>query len=265
MIQSTLDKMNILEAYSGMDTLIHRLHPLTKVLTTLIYLVFLATFDRYTVGQLLPFVLFPMVILILSDIPLWPIVYRVFFVLPLALGIGIMQPFFDSHTFMIAGYTFSKGWLTFFSIVLKTLWMVTATLLLIATTGMENIAKALRMMKVPKSFVLQLILTYRYIGVLGDEVSRMLSAYSMKAPRHKGLHHTVWGSFMGHLILRTYDRGQRIYQSMILKGFDGEYMAGGEGHFTLMDYAYLILWSLLFLIMRTVDIPYRLGQLFLGG
>ena len=126
------------------------------------------------------------------------------------------------------GLIISRGWVTFLSILIKSCLSVGISLLLIATTGMDILAAALRMLKVPKIFVLQLLLTYRYISVLIEEVSRMMRAYTLRAPSQKGIHRSVWGSFVGQLILRTFDRAQRIYQSMALRGFKGEYHTGNN-------------------------------------
>lgn len=79
----------------------------------------------------------------------------------------------------------SRGWITFASILLKSLLTITAALILICTTGMDKLAAGLRMLKVPRLFVLQLLLTYRYISVLIEEVSRSIRAYKLRAPSKK--------------------------------------------------------------------------------
>ena len=63
----------------------------------------------------------------------------------------------------VAGIIINSGWITFLSLSIKILLTVVVSILLIATTGMENLACALRMIKVPKIFVMQILLTYRYI------------------------------------------------------------------------------------------------------
>lgn len=156
---------------------------------------------------------------------------------PLVLGIGILNPVFDHQVFAVGGLTLSMGWITFISVCLKCLLTVFAALLLIATTGMNNLAAALRMLRIPKLFVLQLLLTYRYISVLLEEVSLIWRAYSLRAPGQKGINWKVWGPLIGQLILRTFDRAQRVYQAMCLRGFTGEYNTGSQKRLTLWDLA----------------------------
>jgi cobalt/nickel transport system permease protein len=92
----------------------------------------------------------------------------------------------------------------------------------------------------------------------------MQRAYTMRAPGHKGVHRNVWGSFAGQLILRTFERAQRVYQSMSLRGFTGEYNTGAVSRVGMKDFAYLTGWSLFFIIARIYNIPMFIGSLFTG-
>lgn len=183
---------------------------------------------------------------------------------PFIIGIGILNPLFDHHTMVLGGFVISRGWVTFLSIFIKCGLTVTVSILLIATTGMDKLAVALRMIKIPKIFVLQILLTYRYISVLIEEVSRMMRAYSLRAPGQKGIHRSVWGSFSGQLILRTFDRANRVYQSMNLRGFTGEYNTGDISKICFKDFAYFAGWSLFFIIARIYNIPMLIGSLLTG-
>jgi len=74
----------------------------------------------------------------------------------------------------------------------------------------------------------------------------------------------VWGPFAGQLILRTFERAQRVYKSMILKGFAGEYNTGDAVKVSFRDYSYLAGWGLLFIAARIYNIPMLIGSLFIG-
>jgi cobalt/nickel transport system permease protein len=167
----------------------------------------------------------------------------------------------DQQVVHLGSLVISRGWVTFLAIFIKTGLTVTASLLLIATTGIENLCAALRMLKVPKIFVLQLLLTYRYISVLTEELSRMLRAYQLRAPGQKGIQRNAWGSFAGGLILRTFDRAQRVYASMSLRGFNGEYHPGSITAIRLKDFSYLVVWLSFFLFARLVNLPLLIGNL----
>ncbi|MEI6602755.1 MAG: cobalt ECF transporter T component CbiQ [Clostridia bacterium] len=248
-----LNNIRLLDDLARGETYLHRIHPLVKLLTTFVFLVSIISFDRFEIINLLPFLVYPMYIVFFAELPIRPILKRMLMVAPFVLSIGILNPIFDRN-----------GWLTFFSIVLKSLLTVSAGILLIATTGMERLSGALRILKVPKTFVLQLLLTYRYISVLIEEVGRMQRAYALRAPGQKGIQRSAWGSFAGQLVLRTFERAQRIYESMYLRGFEGEYHTGKTAQIMLQDVLYLICWSAYFLILRAYNVPYLIGNLLMG-
>lgn len=260
-IINSIYSMRLLDEAALKDTAVHRIHPLMKLLTTIAYLVIVVSFDKHETGRLLPFLFYPVMILTMAELPVLAVLKRILLVEPLILGIGILNPLFDRQIVDFAGLEIPGGWITFLSIFLKGSLTVTAALLLIATTGMDKLAQALRMLKVPRMFVLQLLLTYRYISVLLEEVGRSLKAYSMKAPQHKGIHRSAWGPLAGQLILRTFDRAQRVYQAMCMRGFSGEYKTGGAQKPGLRDLGYLTVWVLLFVIFKLYDIPLVIGSL----
>lgn len=263
-IMNSIFDMRLLDDLARKGTVIHRIHPLIKLLTTVIYLTVVVSFGRYEIIGLLPLLFFPVLVITLAELPLLPILKRMLLAAPFVVGIGILNPVFDHQVFMVGGLTISRGWITFFSIFLKCLLTVSAALLLIATTGMDRLASALRMLKIPRLFVLQLLLTYRYISVLMEEVSRILMAYSMRSPQQKGIQSKVWGSLTGQLILRTFERAQRVYLAMCLRGFAGEYNMGKNRRITVRDLAYLVGWSLFFALVRIYNIPMLIGSLLTG-
>jgi cobalt/nickel transport system permease protein len=66
---------------------------------------------------------------------------------------------------------------------------------------------------------------------------------------------------LGHLLLRTLDRAERIHQAMLARGFDGEIHLLRPLRFHLAEWAFLLGWTALFAVMRTVDVARLLGEL----
>ena len=90
----------------------------------------------------------------------------------------------------------------------------------------------------------------------------MTEAYRLRAPGQKGLHISAWGSFLGQLLLRSVDRGEELYGSMVLRGFRGEfhYAQVPPCRFSSVVYAVVSIGS--FLLARAVNVPAFLGSLF---
>jgi len=66
------------------------------------------------------------------------------------------------------------------------------------------------------------------------------------------------------MLLRTFDRAQRVYQAMCLRGFSGEYITGSSKKMNAGDLLFIVGWGLFLITMRTYDIPMLLGSLFTG-
>ena len=263
-IMRSLFSIRLLDDFSKKETFIHRIHPLVKLLTTIVYLSVVVSFERYEISRLMPFLFYPALTLALAEIPLEPILKRVLLIEPFIMGIGILNPFFDRYPLIIGGVAISRGWITFLSLIIKSGLTATAALLLVATTGIQSLALALRLLKIPKVFVSQFLLTYRYITVLMEEVFRRLRAYTLRSYHQKGVIRSAWGSLAGGLILRTYERARRVYQAMLLRGFSGEYHTGDNTKIRIQDLIYLTGWTLFFSIARIYDLPMLIGSLFTG-
>lgn len=254
-----------LDDLSTQKSFIHRLHPLSKLYTTLFFLITVVSFDKYEVTALFPLLIYPLSLIIIADLPLLMILKKVVLVEPLIIGIGIFSPLLDHNSVSIAGVTFSAGWINCLNIIIKCSLTVTAAVIYMAATGMDKIALSLRLIHVPKIFVLQLLLTYRYLSVLLEEVARITKAYRLRSAEQKGVHRKAWGSLMGQLILRSLARAERIYEAMRARGFNGEYHPGSFSRFTWKDVLYCLFWSLFFLAVRRYSIPHLLGTLITGG
>lgn len=242
-------------------TCIHNRHPLVKLVVTVGYLITVISYDKYEISNLIPFVFYPILLVILSEVPVAPVIKRIMMVEPFIIALGIFNPLFDRQTVMIGSISISAGWLVFLSIFIKSSLTVAAVVLLLATTGMENLAIALRMLHIPRIFVLQLLLTYRYISLLAEEVGRLLRAHELRTPGHKGVVPAAWGSLAGGLLLRSFDRAQRVYQAMCLRGFDGEYNVGRVHKVNAADIAYMAIWMLVFTAARLYNLPVLIGTL----
>ncbi len=255
--------MNKLDEVGGGDTIIHKINPLVKLIVTITYLVVILSFHKYSVSQLIPYVFYPVIIIVLGEIPLLMIWKRILYVMPFIIILGISNPIFDKTSwFMINGIMVSKGWLSFFSLVIKCILTVTAGIIFIGTTKVEDIALALRKIYIPKIMVTQIILTYRYISVLGEEVDRIKKAYSLRSPLKPRISIKDLGSILGQMLLRSFDRANRIYDAMLLRGFHGEYDFGTNKRLDLKSFLYFFGWIALFFILRFLNLSQVIGNIF---
>lgn len=252
-----------MDELSAMDSAIHRRHPLVKLLVTVIYIFTVASFPKYDLTGLIPMLLYPVLIFQISGISIRTCFCKLRFILPIVCAVGLWNPFLDRAAVWSAGmWTVTGGMLSFFTLMLKGIFALMASFLLIATANIEKICYALRMLHIPELLVTQLLMTYRYVGLLLHEAGTMMNAYTLRAPGQKGVHISAWGSFLGQLLLRSMDRAQELYQSMQMRGFHGEFYYADVEPLRCRDTAYAIFWTAAFLLFRLCNLSEIIGKLF---
>jgi cobalt/nickel transport system permease protein len=125
-----------------------------------------------------------------------------------------------------------KGLELFASIVLKSWLSVQAAILLAASSPFPDLLKAMRAVHVPKLLVAMFGLMWRYLFVLMDEAIRLIRARAARSgesanPGVRSGGSVLWrakstGGMAGNLLLRAFERSERIYAAMLARGYDGE-------------------------------------------
>ena len=252
-----------LDTLAAADSPVHRLHPLCKLLVTVLYIVAVVSFPKYDFSGLIVMVLYPVLMFQAAGIPVHLCFYKLRLVLPLVCAVGLVNPFLD-HTVVLrlGALTVTGGVVSMLTLMLKGCFSLMASFLLIATTSIDALCAALRKLHVPEVLVTLLLLTYRYIGVMLEEVSIMSEAYALRAPGQKGIHISAWGSFLGQLLLRSMDRAEELYNSMLLRDFRGEFFYANVPGLKLSGAMYTLLCATAFACARFVNVSSLLGSLF---
>ena len=249
---------------AALDSPIHALHPLAKLLTTMVYLLTVVSFGKYDLSGLFPMVLYPALLFSLSGISVKTCFYKLRMVLPLLLAVGVFNPLLDRAPLVrLGGVALSGGVISFLTFTLKGLFCLSASFLLAATTSLDALAAALRKLRLPKMPVTLLLLSFRYVSVLMEELAAMTTAYRLRAPGQKGIRWNAWGSFLGQLLLRSMDRAEELYASMRLRGFQGDFPYAEGRPLSRGDLAYFLLVTLCLLAFRIWNVSRLLGGLLL--
>ncbi|MDR3305934.1 MAG: cobalt ECF transporter T component CbiQ [Clostridiales Family XIII bacterium] len=220
MIANRVHDLYVLENLSDKDTPIHRLHPGVKILATFVFIIVTVSFNRYDVLGVVPYFLYPTLVMSLAEIPYKLLLSRFLIALPFCAFAGVTNLLLDRQTaFVLGGAAVSFGLLSLITILLRAYLCVMAVFLLIATTPFTSLTRELRRFHVPAVFILLIEMIYRYIGVLVDEASSMSIAYKLRSVDSKGIAMKHMGSFVGQLAIRSMDRGERIYAAMMCRGY----------------------------------------------
>lgn len=263
-IDAALDDLRALDALAQRDTPLTRLDARAKLLVTLAFCLVVVSFPRHAVAPLLPLALYPVALAAWGDLPAAPLLRKLALAAPFVLLIGIFNPLFDTAPMLAVGpLQISGGWLSFLSILLRGALTLGAALVLVAGTGMLALCSALPRLGAPRGFATQLLFLHRYAFVLGGEAARMTTAHALRAGgRRPSL--ATFGTLVGHLLLRAFERARRIHRAMLARGFDGTFRSLQPGRWTGRDSAFVLVWIAYFALARQVDLPDRLGRLILG-
>ncbi|MBM0741122.1 cobalt ECF transporter T component CbiQ [Phormidium sp. CLA17] len=114
------------------------------------------------------------------------------------------------------------GLTTLGSVALKMLLSLTMINILILTTPIPALLHAIVTLRVPPLLVAIMASMYRYIAVLADEFQSMRrAALSRNLMNSRKAQRQVIGNMFGSLFIRTYDRGERVHQAMLARGYTG--------------------------------------------
>ena len=264
-INAAVIDLKRLELFAGGDSPIHALDARAKVLVTFVFVVAVVSCSRYELARLIPFCIFPAVIIALADLPPLFSARKIALICPFAVMVGLFNPVFDqTELYQIGHIVITGGWISLFSLIIRSLLTVGAAFILIGTTGFAPVCQALERLGVPQLFTVQLLFLYRYIFVLADETSRASRARELRSCGKKGLGVVSFSSLVGHLLLRTWQQAARIHAAMLARGFAGHFHARRQSRFGVGDLCYLLGWSALFIILRLVDISGIIGRVVTG-
>ena len=264
-VHGALLDLKRLDQLAAGGTPLHRLDPRAKVLATLVFILCVVSFGRYELSALIPFFIFPACLVAAGQLPAGYLAAKVALVTPFAIAVGIFNPFFDRTVLLHLGpLEVTGGWISFASIVIRSALTVGAALTLTALTGFAPVCRALVCLGMPKAFATQLLFLYRYLFVLAEEGGRAARARELRSFGRKGSGLASYASLLGHLLLRTWQRAERMHMAMLARGYSGTFPGGQGGRFGLRELFFLLFWSALCITLRLYNGAQFLGTLVTG-
>ncbi len=232
------------------------INPIIKLIVTVSYIIILTSFPKYDLARTLLMTIYPIILINSIDISFRKVLKKIWPIFLLVSLIGLFNPIFDQKPIMeIENFIITGGMISAITLMLKGILSILASILLIMTTNIEEICYALKVIHIPNIFVTQVLLTYRYIVVLLEEAEQTYQAYSLRAPRQKGVHIKVWGSLIGQLLFRSMDRANILYESMLIRGYRGEFSYIKNRNLKVKDFIYLFVCLTLILFLRYIAKP----------
>jgi cobalt/nickel transport system permease protein len=258
--------IHLVDQYQAGTTLIHRRDPRVKVGVTLL---FILTVSLLPFGAFWAYgVMFGLVMLaaVISKVGVGYVLKRSFIALPFALA-AITLPFtVEGETLLVmpilGDITITvEGTVRFASILIKSWVSVQVAILMVAVTPFPDLLWGLRALYIPQPIVSIVSFMYRYLFVLSDEVLRLLRARSSRSatmPGRRSGGSVIWrgkvaGRMAGSLMLRSFERSERIYNAMTARGYRGQFRTISQAKMNSMDWLFLAGTILLFAALLLVN------------
>lgn len=140
-------------------------------------------------------------------------------------------------------------------IVVKAVSVVLTTYAIFGTTRFDIAMIALQRLKVPTIMVQMFLFTYRFIFVFMEEMKRKDTAMKSRGfvKRFDMRTLATVGNFIGTLIIRSFERTERVYKAMLSKGYDGQFHTLREFESVVSDWIKFILIFVLAVCLSYVD------------
>ncbi|MBT9148829.1 MAG: cobalt ECF transporter T component CbiQ [Dehalococcoidia bacterium] len=214
-----------IDKYSDIRSPIHSWDPRAKVvgILCLIFAVVVVPDARMALVGLLV----TMLLVLISRLPLGFVAKRLLLVSPFALSFCLLILFTHEGGDEIARFSFlsitSDGLERAALIAVRVMAAITLTLCMLSTMKFETTMKALEHLKIPTKLIQLLMFTYRYIFVLVDEFSSMSRSLTSRGFNKGTNMHTMTtlAKMIGMLLIRSYERADRVYHAMASRGYDG--------------------------------------------
>lgn len=226
------------EKHSRLESAIHSWDPRAKILS-----LFVLIFAIALAGGILPALAglcISIILIMISRIPLvhvagfmkWPVI----FLLPLAFFLPFTTE--GDCLYSIQFLSASRQGI-FLSLLYLTRGVAAAliALLIVGTAPFTVTIKALQEMGMPVSLTQIFLFAYRYIFLLGEELSIMSRSMQCKGFEKRSDLNTARTLAMAFAmqLIRSYERSEAVYQAMLSRGYRGEIPSPGRGVLVASD------------------------------
>jgi cobalt/nickel transport system permease protein len=250
------DVKMILEETIITHTVFFRIDVRIKIISVVLLSILIALFSNPQ--ALLGALVLGLIVILLARIPFKQIVKRLLPVNGFILLLWLFLPIT-----MVGPSLFTFGFFTISStgvqlalqITIKANALMLLLLAFTSATPVVTLGHALQVMGVPQKLVFLFFITYRYIHVIYCEYIRLLTTIKMRGFTPKTNWHTyqTYAYLVGMLLLRSYDRAQRVYQAMQCRGFSGQLFSLHEFTLQKRDFYFLGLVISMLIVLGVIE------------
>lgn len=227
-----------IDRYSSIDSSISRWDPRFKVFSLGVLIISIALLK--TIPMAFVALIIAAIVIGMSVLPLHFISNGLSFILVFLVPFFFIMPFSypGEAAFHVLGLPFAWEGLRYATLIFtKALAIVLISFSIFGSSRFDVSMIALQKLKCPKIFVQMLLFTYRYTHVFLEEMHRMHTSMHSRGfvagPNAQTLR--IYGNFIGTLLVRSFERTDRVYKAMLSKGYQGELHSMVKFHSSFPD------------------------------
>jgi len=218
--------LSIKEPFADGASVVHRLDPRGRIVVAALFAILLATTTTYATA--LAGLALARLYLALARLPLRQVLVRLLVVNGFIVFLWVVLPltYPGDPLWRLGPLSATRQGVIFTGLItLKSNAIIIALIALVATVPVVTLGQALHQMKVPDKLSHLLLFTYRYIHVFEQERQRLVQAMKIRGfvPRTDLHTYRSYGYLAAMLLVRSFDRAERVFQAMLCRGFNGTF------------------------------------------
>jgi cobalt/nickel transport system permease protein len=214
------------EHFSKGGSIIHRIDPRVRIICAVFYSVIIAVTGKLEVA--FAGLTIALVFVVLARLSAKLLLRRLLIVNTFVVMLWLVLPFsFSGEALLRIGplSITEHGIIYTLILTLKCNAIIIISISLLSTCGMFNLVHALDHLRVPNKLIHLFFFIYRYAHVMQHEYIRLKDTLRIRGFKPRTSVHTyrTYGSILGTLLIRGYERSEQIHKAMICRGFRGHY------------------------------------------
>lgn len=218
----------VVERWSRGRTWLHQRDARAKLIAALALILAVATTHQQHYRGVFAYAAFVIALTLAARLPLWEMIARA----------GVVLPF--SAAFAVASYLGGDPHRAA-ALLWKSYLSAYTVLLLVSTTPLVDLLRALEWFRIPGLVILISQFLYRYLFVISEQAQHMRLAARCRAGQSRGLGFHGAASALSVLFVRSYARADGIQQAMLARGFRGHFPALSIQGFNRVDALFSVL------------------------
>jgi cobalt/nickel transport system permease protein len=214
------------EPFSTGNSIIHALDPRVKLIVLVLFSVLVAVSSRFL--SLVPALGVSLFLVAMAKLSIKKVFHRLLLVNGFILFLWFVLPFtYTGEQWFAVGpfITTQEGVLLAGQITVKSNAILLAMIALLSTTPIFSLGHAMGRLYFPDKITHLFLFTFRYIHVIHKEYRRLTNAMKIRGFVPGTNMHTYksYAYLVGMLLVRSYDRAERIHKAMRCRGFNKKY------------------------------------------